>query len=120
MIPEAWKDPLQEEMATCPSVFAWKISWTEEPGRVAESNMTECTHKRGIFGCKFHRLDFYVIEGAYSVSIKIPELAKINKKKNKSAITAMVPLRKKAEVCSQNKNFWTNSPHFIKIIHQIK
>ena len=27
-----WKDPLQKEMATCPSILAWKIPWTEEPG----------------------------------------------------------------------------------------
>ena len=27
-----WKDPLEKEMATHPSVLAWKIPWTEEPG----------------------------------------------------------------------------------------
>ena len=26
------EDPLEEEMATCFSVLAWKIPWTEEPG----------------------------------------------------------------------------------------
>ena len=25
-------DPLQEEVATHSSIFAWKIPWTEEPG----------------------------------------------------------------------------------------
>ena len=29
-----WKDPLEEEMATHPSILAWKIPWTEEPGRL--------------------------------------------------------------------------------------
>ena len=29
-----WKDALEEEMATDSSVLAWKIPWTEEPGRV--------------------------------------------------------------------------------------
>ena len=33
--------PLEEEMSTHSSIFAWKISWTEEPGEVAESNMSE-------------------------------------------------------------------------------
>ena len=28
----AWKDPLEEEMATHSSILAWKIPWTEEPG----------------------------------------------------------------------------------------
>ena len=27
-----WKDPLEEEMATHPSVLPWQIPWTEEPG----------------------------------------------------------------------------------------
>ena len=26
------EDPLEEEMATQPSILAWKIPWTEEPG----------------------------------------------------------------------------------------
>ena len=25
-----WKDPLEEEMATCSSILAWRIPWTEE------------------------------------------------------------------------------------------
>ena len=29
-----WKDPLEEEMATHSSILAWKIPWTEEPGRL--------------------------------------------------------------------------------------
>ena len=28
------EDPLEEEMATYSSVLAWKITWTEEPGRL--------------------------------------------------------------------------------------
>ena len=27
-----WEDPLEKEMATCSSIHAWKIPWTEEPG----------------------------------------------------------------------------------------
>ena len=26
-----WEDPLEKEMATHPSVLAWRIPWTEEP-----------------------------------------------------------------------------------------
>ena len=29
-----WEDPLEEGMATHSSILAWKIPWTEEPGRV--------------------------------------------------------------------------------------
>ena len=28
----SWEDPLEKEMATHPSILAWKIPWTEEPG----------------------------------------------------------------------------------------
>ena len=42
-----WKDPLEKRMATHSSIPAWKIPWTEEPGRlhtvhgVAELDMTK-------------------------------------------------------------------------------
>ena len=29
-----WEDPLEEEMVTHSSIFAWEIPWTEEPGRL--------------------------------------------------------------------------------------
>ena len=29
-----WEDPLEKAMATYSSTLAWKISWTEEPGRL--------------------------------------------------------------------------------------
>ena len=42
------EDPLEEGMATHSGIFAWKILWTEEPGRLQsmgrkESDMTEAT-----------------------------------------------------------------------------
>ena len=36
-----WEDLLKKEMATHSSILAWKISWTEEPGGLKESDMTE-------------------------------------------------------------------------------
>ena len=32
-----WEDPLEKDMATHASILAWRIPWTEEPGRVAKS-----------------------------------------------------------------------------------
>ena len=42
------EDPLEKETATHPSIFAWEIPWTEEPGDYSpwgptESDMTEAT-----------------------------------------------------------------------------
>ena len=28
----SWEDPLEEEMTTHSSIFAWRMLWTEEPG----------------------------------------------------------------------------------------
>ena len=32
--PLDWEDPLEKEMKTHSSTLAWKIPWTEEPGRL--------------------------------------------------------------------------------------
>ena len=32
--PLGWEDPLEKEMAAHSSILAWKIPWTEEPGRL--------------------------------------------------------------------------------------
>ena len=29
-----WEDPLEERMSTHSSILAWRIPWTEEPGRL--------------------------------------------------------------------------------------
>ena len=29
-----WEDPLEKEMAIQSSILAWRIPWTEEPGRL--------------------------------------------------------------------------------------
>ena len=29
-----WKDPLEKKIATHSSILAWRISWTEEPGKL--------------------------------------------------------------------------------------
>ena len=34
-----WEDPLEKEMATHSSIFAWKISWMEEPGGLQSTGL---------------------------------------------------------------------------------
>ena len=29
-----WEDPLEKEMATHSSILAWRILWTEDPGKL--------------------------------------------------------------------------------------
>ena len=38
------EDPLEKEMATHSSVLAWKISWTEEPGRLQSMGLRRARH----------------------------------------------------------------------------
>ena len=39
-----WEDPLEKEMATHSSTLAWKIPWTEEPGRVQSMGSQRVGH----------------------------------------------------------------------------
>ena len=39
-----WKDPLEKEMATHSSTLAWKILWTEEPGRLQSMGSQRVRH----------------------------------------------------------------------------
>ena len=36
-----WEDPLEKEMATHSSILAWRIPWTEEPGRLQSMGCKE-------------------------------------------------------------------------------
>ena len=39
-----WEDPLEKEMAIHSSTIAWKISWTEEPGRLQSMGSQRVGH----------------------------------------------------------------------------
>ena len=41
-----WEDPLEKEMATHSSTLAWKIPWTEEPGRLQSMGSQRVGHDR--------------------------------------------------------------------------
>ena len=38
------EDPLKKEMATHSSTIAWKIPWTEEPGRLQSMRLQRVRH----------------------------------------------------------------------------
>ena len=39
-----WIDPLEKEMATHSSTLAWKIPWTEEPGKLQSMGSQRVGH----------------------------------------------------------------------------
>ena len=40
----AWEDAMEEGMATHSSIFAWRISWTEEPGGLQSTGFQRVGH----------------------------------------------------------------------------
>ena len=38
------EDPLEKEMATPSSILAWRIPWTEEPGRLQSMGLPRVGH----------------------------------------------------------------------------
>ena len=38
------EDPLEKEMATCSSILAWRIPWTEEPGKLQFMGLQRVGH----------------------------------------------------------------------------
>ena len=39
-----WEDPLEKEMATHSNILAWRIPWTEEPGRLQSMGSQRVRH----------------------------------------------------------------------------
>jgi len=39
-----WEDPLEKEMAIHSRTIAWKIPWTEEPGRLQSMGLQRVGH----------------------------------------------------------------------------
>ena len=39
-----WEDPLEKEMATHSSILAWRIPWSEEPGRLQSTGSQRVRH----------------------------------------------------------------------------
>ena len=39
-----WEDPLEKEMATHFSILAWRIPWSEEPGRLQSMGLQRVGH----------------------------------------------------------------------------
>ena len=43
-----WEDPLEKGMATHPSILAWEIPWTEEPGGLQSMGCQESDTSEGL------------------------------------------------------------------------
>ena len=50
------EDPLEKEMATHSSILAWKIPWTEEPGRLQSMGSQRVGHDWVTFFLSFFKI----------------------------------------------------------------
>ena len=83
----AWEDPLEKGMATHSSVLAWKIPWTEEPGRLQSIRLQRVRHSR----LTLHPVS---LSGAGSRA-----LAARSPDEKTEAVRAQVLARSKSQVC---------------------
>ena len=57
-----WEDPLEKEMATHSSTLAWKIPWTEEPGRLQSIGSQRVRHDWATsLELVFHCITYYLL-----------------------------------------------------------
>ena len=99
-----WEDPLEKRIATQSTIFAWRIPWTEEPGRVRsmESQRVRCNWvtKTSTF------FKHYKIKNQFSPEV-IGKRANKNQSKNKKEIT------KSKSQSSRKKKFLYHHCYFI-------
>ena len=50
-----WENPLEKEMATHSSILAWRIPWTEEPGRLQFIRSQRCGHNQSDLARSIHK-----------------------------------------------------------------
>ena len=56
------KDPLEKEIATCSSILAWGIPWTEEPGRFQSMGLQRVGHDLATKYAGVHSQHFIITE----------------------------------------------------------
>ena len=64
------EDPLEKEMASHSSTLAWKIPWTEEPGRLQSVRSQSRTQLSKITLCKYNALQFQVTWQALMICLQ--------------------------------------------------
>ena len=68
-----WEDPLEKEMAIHSSTIAWKIPWTEEPGRLQSMGLQGRTRLSDFtFTFHFHALEKEMATHSTILAWRIP------------------------------------------------
>ena len=65
-----WEDPLEKEMAIHSSTIAWKIPWTEEPGRLQSMGSQRVGHNWATsLSLSLNFLDSFVKRSAFKIKL---------------------------------------------------
>ena len=64
-----WEDPLKKEMAIHSSTIAWKIPWTEEPGRLRSMGLQRVGHDWATSLSYWNQAGPYGPPGCWSLSL---------------------------------------------------
>ena len=65
-----WEDPLEKEMAIHSSTLAWKIPWTEEPGRLQSMGSQRVGHNWATsLSLSLNFLDSFVKRSAFKIKL---------------------------------------------------
>ena len=59
-IPGGWEDPLEESMATHPSILAWRIPWREEPGGLQPIGSQRVGHGWRYLACRIQQCECHL------------------------------------------------------------
>ena len=57
----SWEDPLEEVMATRSNIDAWRISWTEESGRLGPYGVAKSWTQLKLLSTHTHRLNIRLL-----------------------------------------------------------
>ena len=71
-----WEDPLQEFLATHSSILAWRIPWTEEPGRLKSIRLQRVRPDWSGLACtqtykSFYHYTLSFLIFSYNISFKV-------------------------------------------------
>src|SRR5574337_976766 len=76
------EDPLEKAMAPHSSTLAWKISWTEEPGRLQSMGSLKVGHDLSnfTFTFHFHALEKEMATHSSVLAWRIPGMGELDRK----------------------------------------
>ena len=86
-----WEDPLEEGMATLSSVLAWRIPWTEEPGRLRSMGSQRVGHNWASKPSTAH-CTYILLSGTFPVAKYLFQLATNNIRKPNNVCEIFTPV----------------------------